>query len=94
MDFRITLFVLVIILIYTLYYTYNYDFGMFLYLVLLLVAGLFIYEYIEYKIELISTKVDSSLSNIKAQIDSTLENLNFMKSIITSLFNPNNRAIN
>ena len=94
MDFRITLIILVIILIYTLYYTYNNDFGMFLYLILLLVAGLFIYEYIEYKIELISIKFDKTLSNIKYQIDNSLENLNFMIKSSTSLFNPNNKQTN
>lgn len=91
MDLRITLVILVIILIYTLIYTYDKDYGMFLYLILLVVAGLFIYQYIEYKIELASIKLDSGISNIKKQMEESLENLNFMKKIIISLFNPNNK---
>ena len=86
MDRRITLGVLIILLIYSLYYTYNYDFGMFLYLILLIVAGLFIYEYVEYRINYYSEKIDTSLLDIKTKIDDSLSNLDFVKNIITSLF--------
>lgn len=79
MDLRITLIVLVIILIYTLFYTYDKDFGMFLYLILLVVSGLFIYQYIEYKIELASSVLDLGLSNIKKQMEESLFKLSEKK---------------
>ena len=86
MDRRITLVVSIIILIYSLYYTYNYDFGMFLYFILLIVAGLFIYEYIEYRITYYSEKIETSLYDMKIKIDDSLSNIDFVKNIITSLF--------
>lgn len=100
MNPRITFYILLIILLYSLYYTYNNDFGMFLYLVLLIVAGLFIYEYIEYRINYYSEKIDITLSDMKSQInnnlsdvktkiDNSLVNIDFIKNIITSLFNQN-----
>lgn len=100
MDPRITLIILTIILLYSLYYTYNNDFGMFLYLILLIVAGLFSYQYIEYRINYYSEKVDTTIYNVeskinttlstmKNKIDDSLSNINFIKSILTSLFNQN-----
>jgi hypothetical protein len=90
MDPRITLVILAVILIYSLFYTYNNDFSMFLYLILLIVAGLFVYQYIEYRIDYYSEKIDSTLSNMKNKIDSSLSNIHFIKNIMTTLFNQGN----
>ena len=86
----ITLIVLSIILIYSLYYTYNNDFSMFLYLILLIVAGLFCYQYIEYRINYYTEKIDASLSNIKNKIDNSLSKMDFIKNIMTTLFDKPN----
>lgn len=101
MDLRITLLILSIILIYSLYYTYNNDFSMFLYLILLIVGGLFAYQYVEYRIDYYSEKIDtnisnaknqinSNLSNIKNQVESSLSNTHFIKNILGTLFNQGN----
>lgn len=87
MDSRIILTIFAIILIYTLYYTYNNDFGMFLYIVLLIILGLFIYEYVENKINTITSKVEDKINIVKSEFDNGLQNLNNIKNIIVSSIN-------
>ncbi len=82
----ITLTVLSIILIYSLFYTYNNDYSMFLYLILLIVGGLFVYQYIEYRINYYTEKIDESISGLKNKIDNSLSNIHFIKNILSTLF--------
>ena len=87
MEFIIVSILLLIILVYNLYYTYTNDYGMFLYLILLITTGLFIFLYIEYKINLIISKVDDGLSIIKTQIENNLINMDLLSNTIKTLFN-------
>ena len=87
MEFIIVSILLLIILVYNLYYTYTNDYGMFLYLILLITTGLFIFLYIEYKINLIISKVDDGLSIIKTRIENNLINMDLLSNTIKTLFN-------
>ncbi len=64
MNSTITLVIVLLILIYTLYFTYNNDFGMFLFIILLLSIGLFAYEYVEERINVVSEKIDNTIQQI------------------------------
>lgn len=68
MNIQIILSSLIIIFIYSLYYTFYYDFGMFLYLVLLISLGFLIYYYIEYKLNLIYTRVSIGVDNLQTNM--------------------------
>jgi len=100
MDPRISLYISIIIGIYALFYTYSNDYGMFLYLLLLIALGIFSYEYIDYRINYYSDKIEKNIANVKYQLDDKLSNLrtkiedgitntNFIKNIITNMFNKN-----
>lgn len=93
MEPKIILFIFIIIFIYSLYYTYNYDFGMFLYFILLITLGFLIYYYIEYKMNLIYTRVNNlqtHMNNLHKRIDVNISNIDFIKNIMMTLFNQKN----
>lgn len=87
MNPEFLLILLLIILIYSLYYSYNNDFGIFLYLILLITLCFYVYNYIEYKINLIVAKLENNMLDIKTQINDSLLNMNFIKNKLMSIFN-------
>jgi hypothetical protein len=65
-----------LILIYTLYFTYNNDFGMFLFIILLLTTSLFVYEYINERINIVTEKIDGTVQQINTLKNNLISALN------------------
>jgi len=76
MNSLIIFIAIIIVLVYTLYYTFNNDFGMFLFVVLLLLSGLYIFEFVEEKISIITQKIDNSIQKIELLKNNLMSALN------------------